>query len=117
MRRDTTPASAMFGQGTTPTLSMIVDGCDLTQAAVIYVTIEQRGRPQLNWTGDRVVTSLTVDGGTLLSVHLTQEETLSLKASDAEIQVRWLNPDNEAYITDINIVDINKALYKEVIEA
>ena len=102
-----------LGQGTTSTIAMTVDNYDLTQAKEIRVTIDQNGR-KLNFTGDRVMT-IDDEGGTILMVHLTQSETLSLRPTLADVQVRWLDTNNEAYKTEIETINIKKALYKGVL--
>lgn len=117
MRRDTTPVSAAFRQGATPPLNIMVDDNDLTQATQICVTIEQKGGREFNFMKERITVNPAVEGGTLLSIHLTQEETLSMRPIKSELQVRWRDPDNEAYTTDIVVIDIGKALYKEVLGA
>lgn len=103
----------IMSQGTTPTLVLVVDESDLTQAR-IKVTIEQNGR-QINFSNDRIESMLD-DQNTILMIHLTQRETLDLRPTEGDVQVRWVNPDGEAYITEIETIEIAKALYKGVIQ-
>lgn len=69
-------------RGTTPTLTFALpfetDG--ITDG---YITIAQRGAQNL----DLPISRCTREG-TILTVTLTQEETLSLKSARAEIQLR-----------------------------
>lgn len=102
-----------LGQGTTPYLQVAIDGCDLTAAEVIYVTIEQ-GQHRLNLTGERV-NVLSEEGNSVVTVHLTQEETLAFKKGFAEIQVRWRDSEGDAFETEVLSVNFLKALYKGVI--
>ena len=102
-----------LGQGTTPYLQVAIDGCDLSTAAVIYVTIEQ-GVHKLNLTGERV-SVVSEEGNSVVTVHLTQEETLSFKKGFAEIQIRWRDQEGDAFETEVMSVNFLKALYKGVI--
>lgn len=102
-----------IGQGTTPYFQLAINGCDLENAAVIYLTISQ-GNQMLNLTGERVIATV-MNGNTVLTAHLTQEETLMFRKGTAAVQARWRNNDNEAYETDIINVNFMAVLYKEVI--
>lgn len=106
----------MVGQGTTSSLALFVEA-DLMQATDIVASVKQPGRA-LNFDKQRILTFESEDEdvpGTLLLIHLTQKETLSLKPIDAEVQVRWLNPDHEAYKTEIENINIKRALFKGVL--
>lgn len=102
-----------IGQGTTPFIQLAINDCDLSNADVIYLTIEQ-GNISLNLSGDRIIATVA-DGNTVLTAHLTQEETLQFRKGRATIQARWRNTDNEAYETDMLNINFLEALYKEVI--
>lgn len=102
-----------IGQGTTPYLQLAINGCDLSDAAVIYLTISQ-GNLMLNLTDNRVVATC-MNGNTVITAHLTQEETLQFRKGNAAVQVRWRNNDNEAYETDMININFMAALYREVI--
>ena len=107
------------GQGTTPYLQVAIEGYDLSDAAVIHVTIEQ-GNPRqpdhklLDLTGERV-TVVADEEGSVVTAHLTQEETLGLRQGFAELQVRWRDQYGEAFEIEVITVNILKALYKGVI--
>lgn len=103
-----------LGQGTTPYLQVAIDGCDLSTAAVIYVTIEQGTYQKLTLTGERV-TVVSEEGNSVVTVHLTQEETLSFKKGFAEVQIRWRDQEGDAYETEVMSVNFLKALYRGVI--
>ena len=102
-----------IGQGTTPYIQYAINGCDLSDAAVIHLTISQ-GNQMLDLTGDRVIATC-LNGNTVLTVHLTQEETLQFRKGNAQVQVRWRNNDNESYETDMININFMAALYREVI--
>ena len=99
-------------QGTTPTLAFKIRGHDLSGAAAIVVTLRQ-GTRLYNFDQDRLVV-VGGDASTIL-LHLTQEETLALRVGGIALQVRWVNPDGEAYTTDTASISNLEALYKEVI--
>lgn len=103
----------VIAQGTTPYLQIAVAD-DLSDASVIYITIKQGRTSLMNLTGDRI--TVTVENGvSVLTVHLTQEETLKLTEDIVYIQARWKNTDLEAYETEVIRVRTAEALYKGVI--
>jgi hypothetical protein len=102
-----------IAQGATPYLMITVEGYDLTDAAAVSVAI--RGVSRLVNLGQERVT-ITTDGTySLLVVHLTQEETLSLAPTTATIQVRWRDAEDEAHTTEMAQINIATAIYKGVI--
>ena len=103
-----------IGQGTTPYLQVAIEGCDLSEAEVIVVTIEQDRTQMLNLTGERI-TVVSDEEGSVVTAHLTQEETLGLRKGFAELQIRWKDQYGESFETDIIQVNIQRALYKGVI--
>lgn len=103
----------VIAQGTTPYLQIAVAD-DLSDAAVIYITIKQGKTSIMNLTGERIATTFE-NGVSVLTAHLTQEETLKLTEDMVHLQVRWKNADLEAYETEIIRVRISEALYKGVI--
>ena len=101
-------------QGTTPYLLLRVKGRDLTGAQTIILTIRQGACPR-DFGTDRI-SVLTVDeSGTLLCVHLTQEETLALHPGAYEMQVSWIDAGGESRKTLIGVGDILRALQRDVI--
>lgn len=54
------------------------------------------------------------DPVTIISLTLSQEDTLSFKNGEAEIQVRWLDGET-AYATRTAPVKVNKVLLERVI--
>ena len=103
----------MIAQGSTPYLLLQIDGYDLTGAEVIVVTIKSQ-TVKMNFESDRV-RAVTDGTNSILTVHLTQEESLSLYPTSASIQVRWRDADGEAYTTVIRNVDVASAIHKGVI--
>ena len=82
-------------RGTTPYLLIRTKLRDLTGAQVIILTIQQNGRVH-NYQGDRVHIISVDEDGTLLCVHLTQEETLALCPGVYEIQISWIDASGES---------------------
>lgn len=103
-----------IGQGTTPYLQVAIEGCDLSEAAVIHVTIEQGTFKRLDLTGERITVEANEEGS-VVTAHLTQEETLGFKQGFAELQVRWKDQYGESFEIEVITVNILKALYKGVI--
>lgn len=102
-----------IAQGATPYLMITVEGYDLTDAAAVCVTLRALSRI-INLSGSRV--TITSDGEeSLLVVHLTQEETLSLTPNTVTVQVRWRGANGEAHTTEMAQIDIATAIYKGVI--
>lgn len=102
-----------IAQGATPYLMITVEGYDLTDAAAIFVTLRAVSRV-VNLDLSRI--TVTTDGtDSLLAVHLTQEETLSMAPTTATVQVRWRDANNEAHTTGIAQIDVANAIYKGVI--
>lgn len=99
-------------RGTTPVLEFELPfDTDLLEEA--YVTISQRGAVAIEKSIDEC--TLKHD---MLSVRLSQEETLELTAQrnlQAEIQLRVLTRDGEALASNIESVDVGRILKDGVI--
>lgn len=102
-----------IAQGATPYLMITVEGFDLTDAAAISVAI--RGASRLLNLDQSRITATTDGTDSLLAVHLTQEETLSLAPTTATVQVRWRDAENEAHTTEMAQINVATAIYKGVI--
>lgn len=97
---------------TSPPISVVVEGVDITSADV-YVTIKQ-GTSEFDLTGNQL--SMTyADSNTTITFSLTQEQSGSLTENpDASIQVNWITG-GVRYATEIVQVDVYENLYDEVI--
>lgn len=100
-------------RGTTPTFVLTVEGYDLTQLTSVFVTFEQ-GSKELTKTGNELVLTASGDD-TIVTVTLSQEETLGFTVGRAEVQVRFIRSDNKAYATERKPVAVKEVLYEEVI--
>lgn len=97
---------------TTPPISLLVRGVDIT-AADVYVTVEQ-GDVELNFTGADLDMSAS-NGDTLITFSLTQQQAGSLNASaQSFVQVNWI-ASGVRYATVIAKVKVFDNLYDEVI--
>lgn len=99
-------------RGTTPTININVTG-ETFAGATLYVTIEQ-GALEITKTNDDL--TVTVDGNnSVVSVFLTQEETLQFVQGNARIQIRWITSDGTAKASPIKNIIINPILLEGVI--
>lgn len=96
-------------QGTTPILQITVNNIDLADMEHIYVVFEQNGNLL-----KKSMTDLKVENN-VISVLLTQEETLSFKNGNCNIQLRMVTYDGIAMASPIKTVNVYSVLNKEVI--
>ena len=100
-------------RGTTPTIQVNLSNVDFTNVSELWFTISQLGRVIIN----RELDEVTIEG-TTISVTLTQEETLALRANaNTRLQVRLLMADGCAMATPIVKLDVNAILKDGVIGA
>lgn len=99
---------------TTPTISLTVEGIDLTGKDV-YVTLEQ-GCHQLTKKGNDLAVTIE-DTDTNIALTLTQEESAIFDFNrNASIQVNWISSNGVRSATDIKKIDVMRNLLDEVIE-
>mgnify|MGYP004498449789 FL=1 len=96
-------------QGTTPTLQITVNNIDLADMEHIYVVFEQNGNLL-----KKSMTDLKIENN-VISVLLTQEETLSFKNGNCNIQLRMITFDGIAMASPIKTINVHSVLNKEVI--
>lgn len=99
-------------RGTTPLVSLVVYGYDLTGCA-IYATIKQ-GQNLITKTNEDLTVE-AVGSDTAISYGLTQEDTLSLTQGKASIQIRWIDSEGVALATNISEIQIDGILLDGVI--
>lgn len=104
-------------RGTTPTITLTVD-TDLTDWT-IYATFKNSGTI-LTFENDRmdveyVPANQDAPGKTVITLTLTQEETLALGIGSAEVQVRAIH-DGTAIATDIQTVGVGRIIKEGVID-
>ena len=98
-------------RGTTPGLEINVGDIDLSHVTELWLTLSQGGVEKLTKTLDDV----TVEGSAV-SCTLTQQETLSLRASQSTLlQMRFLMDDGQAMATPIVKVMVDAILKEGVI--
>ena len=96
---------------TTPTLTITVEGVDLT-AQEVMVTFQQRSR---TLTVEQPAMAL-VDGDTVISVPLTQFQTGGFAEGSAEVQVNWLDGFGHRDATTVGAIQVERNLLAEVVE-
>ena len=101
-------------QYTTPTLTLTVEGVDLTAADDVYVTISDRDR-DVTVTNDSP--TVTTDGtDSTVEITLTQEETAMFPANERSgIEVNWMK-NGARFATEIAYINVRENLLKVVLE-
>lgn len=98
-----------FTRGTTPTIEIIVKNeIDFSQVIQVWVYISQMNKVKV----DKEITDVTFDQpNNKMTVTLSQEDTLALKAGEALFQIRLLLQDETALATIASKITINE-VYK-----
>ena len=99
-------------RGTTPTLYLELDTTlDLSNVAEMWVTLKSPS-VEVTKTFEEVMFDTETN---VITVTLSQDETLAFYKGVAEVQVRIRTSENLAYATDIASVEIGKILKEGVI--
>ena len=99
---------------TTPTLTLVVEGLDLT-AMDVYVTLRQ-GKRLLTLTDPEMETEVVEQRtDTKLTVTLSQEQTAFFEAVPVDVQVNWIGVDGARDATEVKRVEVWPNLLQEVI--
>lgn len=96
-------------QGTTPTIQITINDIDLNEMQNIYVVFEQNGYILKKDSSD-----LDIEGN-VISVSLSQEETLNFKEGTCNIQLRMITKGGVAIASPIKTTKVYRVLNKEVI--
>ncbi len=96
-------------QGTTPTIQITINDIDLNEMQNIYVVFEQNGYILKKESSD-----LDIEGN-VISVSLSQEETLNFKEGTCNIQLRMITKGGVAIASPIKTTKVYRVLNKEVI--
>ncbi len=99
-------------RGTTPLVSLVVYGHDLTGCA-IYATLKQ-GTTLITKTGEDLTVEVSGED-TAVTFGMTQQETLRLTRGRADVQIRWINSEGVALATNIAEIQIDEILLQGVI--
>lgn len=107
-------------RGTTPTITLRLKGEITFDHCTLYITFKQDGLliTKSNKDVEIILPEPTVkekDKKTRLKVFFTQEETLSFKKGDCEVQIRWIDSSDLAYGTPIKRIKIDPILLEGVI--
>ena len=102
---------------TTPTISLIVDGVDLSGMDV-YASLEQ-GSKELTKTGDELIIEPIVGEETTdtkITFTLTQEESASFDfGKRVSVQVNWVSSSNVRDATEVKTIPVMRNLLDKVI--
>lgn len=96
-------------QGTTPTIQITVNDIKLSEMQNIQVVFEQKG-----FLLKKEISDLDIDEN-VISVALSQEETLQFKDGYCNIQIRMLSKEGVAVASPIKATKVYSVLNKEVI--
>ena len=96
-------------QGSTPTIQITINDIDLNKMQNIYVVFEQNGYILTKESSD-----LDVEEN-VISVVLSQEETLNFKEGTCNIQLRMITNEGVAIASPIKTTKAYRVLNKEVI--
>lgn len=96
-------------QGTTPTIQITINDIDLNEMQNIYVVFEQNG-----YILKKESIDLDIEGN-IISVLLSQEETLNFKEGTCNIQLRMITKGGVAIASPIKTTKVYRVLNKEVI--
>lgn len=96
-------------QATTPTFLLTLP-IDLSDLSSMVFTITQ-GETKINKRDSELQIN-----GQVVSVYLTQEETMCFKKGSAKIQLNWLYQDGSRGCSDIATIDVTPNLLLEVLE-
>lgn len=96
-------------QGTTPTIQITINDIDLNEMQNIYVVFEQNGYILKKESSD-----LNIEGN-VISVLLSQEETLNFKEGTCNIQLRMITKGGVAIASPVKTTKVYRVLNKEVI--
>ena len=95
---------------TTPTLELVIDGVDLTEATAIVTLVQ--GAAELTITDPPA----TYDGkATTLAVTLTQQQSALFSRGSADVQVNWVDDGGRRMATDVRSINVGTQLHDEVV--
>lgn len=100
-------------QGTTPALVLRVKNKDLTEDMTIFASI-RTGTNVITKTGEDLIVAKD-ENDTLVTMTLTQSETLKLNTGDALVQIRYIDDDGLAWATTKAKLNVNDVIYKNII--
>lgn len=98
-------------RGTTPDIMIMLDGIEFAALKVMYITFKQDKNLITKTIQDVVYDEETKQ----ISVHLTQEDTLSFHNGYVFVQIRALTNSDNAIATDIVRLNVDEILKEGVI--
>lgn len=103
-------------RGSTPILTITAENIDMRDCTV-YVTLKQEGIVQITKRTDTngAVWMEYEEPNTIINVTLSQADTMQLKPGRTLIQLRWIEEDGTAHVSDIARIEMSKTLLEGVI--
>lgn len=98
-------------KGTTPTIKIKLNGIETSRLKSIYITLKQGNKEVTKTNADGVIT----ESKSMLSVPLTQEDTLTFEQGYVYIQLRAMTDNDVAIASKERIIIMNDILKGGVI--
>ena len=98
-------------RGTTPTLKLKLNGIETSRLNSVYITLKQ-GNKEVTKTNDD---GIMEESESVLSVPLTQEDTLTFSQGYVAVQMRAMTTDNLAIASKTRLVLMDDILKEGVI--
>lgn len=95
-------------RGTTPTLTLTVTGVSTLETDHVYVTIQQGGHTLTIESTDDTYSYDSVEN--VISITMTQEQTLLFGEGKGSVQVRGISAGGSAWASSIKSIDIGRIL-------
>lgn len=104
-------------RGATPILVITAKDADLI-GTTVYVTIAQANGRKLTKMYPNNNGSVTLEASgddTKVKVFLSQKDTLGFHQGKAEVQLRWIEEDGTAHVSNIKSINLSRTLLEGVI--
>lgn len=101
-------------RGTTPPITLYVEGYDLT-GKTVEIYLKCIGKDLIEKTGDDLEIAYENEES-VIQFSLSQEETLAMRTGFVTIQVRWIDADGLALATEMATRPVGDILKPEIIE-
>lgn len=98
-------------RGTTPTLKLKLNGIETSRLNSVYITLKQGNKEVTKTNADGII----VESESVLSVPLTQEDTLTFSQGYVAVQMRAMTTDNLAIASKTRLVLMDDILKEGVI--
>ena len=101
-------------QGTTPALTFLISGIDLSEYKT-FISFGKGRKEFLTKTSPDVITAYDSESEkTVIICQLTQEETFQMQGG-VTVQARFVDESENALATDKAVIEVKDVIYKEII--